>query len=124
MKEYGFTFFRCKTNYERGRHEDFLRSTWLRPEDMAEYEPLVDVVKLATRRHPYPAKVLEAYATGRYAGNLADLMDPAHSFPFSFDNAIFNASPLWREIRSCPHANNCRHCGKCTTFYERMRNGQ
>lgn len=114
MQDYGFTFFRCKTNYERGRYEDFLRSTWIRPEDMPMYEPLVDVVKLATRRHPFPAKVLEAYATNRYDGDLADLMDPVHRFPFHFDNAALSASTLWPQILSCPHANNCRHCGKCS----------
>ena len=120
MKEYGFTFFRCKTNYERGRYEDFLRSTWIRPEDMAQYEPFVDVVKIATRRHPFPEKVLEAYATGHYDGDLAELMDPAHKFPFRFENAKFSASPLWPEIFACPHANNCRHCGKCTKMLEEL----
>ncbi len=118
-KEYDFTFFRCKTNYERGNYEDFVRATWLRPEDMFVYDPFVDIVKLATRRHPAPVKVLEAYATYSYDGNLADLMDPAHAFPKSFDNQSFEANEdLWREVRRCPDANNCKHCGKCTALME------
>jgi len=110
---FGFSVFRCKTNYERGRYEDFLRSTWLRPEDMARYEPHVDIVKIATRRHPDPVKVLDAYATRSYHGNLADLMDPAHAFPKSFDNDSFGKSTLWPSVLNCRDANNCRHCGKC-----------
>ena len=59
-------------------------------------------------------KVLDAYATYGYDGNLADLMDPAHRFPKSFDNKSFDASPLWPEVRSCRQANDCTHCGRCT----------
>lgn len=115
-ESFGFSVFRCKTNYERGNYEDFLRATWLRPEDLARYEPLVDVVKIATRRHPDPTGVLEAYATGSYHGDLAKLMDPVHDFPKGFDNDRFGVSPLWPEVLACRDANNCRHCGKCTAL--------
>jgi len=113
MKEYGFDFFLCRTNYARGRYEDFLRSTWIRPEDLPRYEEHVDIVKLATRRHPHPVEVLDAYATYAYDGNLADLMDACHTFPKSFDNRRFDGNPLWDAVRACPDANDCRHCGKC-----------
>jgi len=113
---FGFSVFRCKTNYERGHYEDFLRSTWIRPEDLPRYEAHVDFVKLATRRHPDPVKVLDAYATHSYHGNLADLMDPAHRFPKSFDNDSFGKSLLWGKVLNCREANNCRHCGACTAM--------
>lgn len=120
-KDYGFSFFRCKTNYERGRFEDFLRATWLRPEDMPRYEPYVGIVKLATRRHPDPVKVLNAYATCAYEGNLADLMDPAHAFPGSFENGRFNAAAgLWEAVRDCPRADNCNHCGQCAALMKEV----
>ena len=119
-EKFGFSVFRCKTNYERGNYEDFLRATWIRPEDMALYEPYVDVIKIATRRHPDPVKVLEAYATCSYHGNLADLMDPAHVFPKSFDNARLGASELWPAVRDCRDANDCRHCGRCTALLEEV----
>jgi hypothetical protein len=112
-EEFDFSVFRCKTHYARGNFEDFLRATWLRPEDMPIYEPYVDVVKLATRRHPYPEKVINAYADCAYDGNLADLMDPVHEFPKPFDNTLIGSSPLWPEVRDCPHADNCLHCGRC-----------
>ena len=113
---FGFSVFRCKTHYAQGNREDFLRATWLRPEDLPLYEPLVDVVKLATRRHPDPGKIVRAYATCSYDGNLAELMDPAHAFPGSFDNAAFSASPLWPRVRECPRANDCVHCGTCSAL--------
>ena len=114
-EKFGFSVFVCKENYERGRYEDFLRSTWLRPEDLPRYEPLVDVVKLATRRHPFPGLIVEAYAKRSFCGNLVDLMDARHVMPVSFDNAAFDAERrLWDEVRECASANDCRHCGRCS----------
>jgi len=115
-ESFGFSVFRCKTTYARGKYEDFLRTTWLRPEDLPRYEPHVDLVKLATRRHPDPVKVVEAYATCSYYGNLAELMDPAHVFPKNFDNDSFSRSQVWPQVLTCRDANNCRHCGKCTAL--------
>ena len=120
-EQFGFSVFICKENYARGRHEDFLRSTWIRPEDLPEYEEHVDVVKLATRRHPHPVEVLNAYATYSYDGSLADLMDACHVFPKSFDNKSFDAAlPLWRQVRGCRDANDCRHCGRCAALMKEV----
>lgn len=115
-EQFGFSVFRCKTNFARGRYEDFLRATWIRPEDMVRYEPLVDVVKIATRRHPDPVKVLDAYATNAYCGNLAELMDPAHAFPKRFDNDRLGRSALWPSVLACREADSCRHCGRCAAL--------
>ena len=117
-EQFDFSVFRCKTNYERGNYEDFLRATWIRPEDLPLYEEHVEIVKLATRRHAHPVEVLNAYATYAYDGNLADLMDPVHAFPKAFDNKAFDTTPLWPEVRSCTQANDCTHCGKCTKLLE------
>ena len=115
MRDFDFSYFLCKRVFaDPARAEDFLRATWLRPEDMNSYEPLVDFVKIATRRHPDPVKVLDAYATMSYKGDLAELMDPPHRFKRPFLNERFDADPaLWREVRECRDANDCRHCGKC-----------
>ena len=112
-EKFGFTNFLCRTVFELGRHEEFLRAIWIRPEDLPRYEPYVDVVKLATRRHPNPDKILAAYATCSYAGDLAEIMDPFYRFPNTMDNAALGASPLWPEVRDCPDAGRCRGCGKC-----------
>ena len=115
-EQFGFSVFRCKTNYDRGNYEDFLRATWIRPEDLPLYEEHVEVVKLATRRHAHPVEVLNAYATYSYDGDLALLTDPSYPFPQAFDNAALGASSLWPQVRSCPDANDCRHCGRCTAL--------
>lgn len=115
-RKFDFSVFLCRENYAHGRLEDFFRSTWLRPEDLPLYEPLVDVVKLATRRHAFPEKIVAAYATRSYDGNLADLMDARPETPGSFDNRALGASSLWQEVRECPDANDCSHCGRCAAL--------
>ncbi|MGN0832020.1 MAG: hypothetical protein ACI4RD_00045 [Kiritimatiellia bacterium] len=116
--KFGFSAFRCRTNFERGNYEDFLRAIWIRPEDLPRYEPHVSVVKLATRRHPNPAAIVRAYATYAYDGDLAAIMDPCYRFPKAMDNQSLGASPLWPEVRDCRDADNCRHCGKCTELLQ------
>lgn len=121
MKDFDFTYFLCKQTFAKIESaEDFLRATWLRPEDVARYEQYVDVIKIATRRHPNPVRVLDAYATNSYHGNLADLMDPVHAFPKSFENDRLGASSLWPEVFNCRDANNCKHCGKCTALLKEV----
>lgn len=115
-EKFGFSVFRCRTNFERGNYEDFLRAIWIRPEDLPLYEPHVGVVKLATRRHPNPGKIIAAYATRSYDGDLAEIMDPCFKFPMIIDNRRLGESPLWPEIRDCRDADNCRNCGKCTAL--------
>ena len=120
-EQFDFSVFICKENYAKGRYEDFLRATWLRPEDLTIYEPYLDIVKLATRRHPHPEKIIAAYATRRFDGNLAELMDAPHAFPKSFDNRSFDAAgDLWTRVRECPHANDCTHCGACTDLMKEV----
>lgn len=68
-----------------------------------------------TRRHRFPVKVLDAYATYSYDGNLLDLMDPVHSDLFApriVDNKAF-PHDFAETVGACPHANDCRHCGRC-----------
>ena len=114
---FGFSVFRCRTHYERGNYTDFLRAIWIRPEDLPRYERHVDVVKLATRRHPIPAQVIAAYASYSYAGDMAALTDPCFRFPYIVDNAALGKSPLWPAVRDCPHASDCAHCGKCAALW-------
>lgn len=123
--EYGFSFFRCKTHYARGNDEDFLRATWIRPEDLPRWEEHADVVKIATRRHPDPVAVLRAYATYSYDGDLAALMDPAHRLGSAIDNRrLGEAGALWEEVRGCRDADDCRHCGKCAELLKRVSVGR
>jgi collagenase-like PrtC family protease len=91
----------------------FLQNTWIRPEDISHYESLFDTVKLATRTHTNPRKVLAAYIRQRFDGNLPDLMEP--SFSSSFKNHIIDNTrfPLnWFE-KSSNCSRNCEQCGYC-----------
>lgn len=120
--KFDFSVFRCRTNYARRNWEDFIRATWIRPEDVPAFEPYVDVVKIATRRHRFPVKVLNAYASYSYDGNLLDLMDPVHSDLFAprvIDNKSF-PEDFASTVAACANANDCRHCGRCAAVLERV----
>ena len=96
---------------------DFLRGSWLRPEDLHLYAPCVDVIKLATRRHAAPRMVIAAYTSGSFDGNVLNLTEPCFSSaaaPWILDNRRLSAADL---PGLC--ATNCRHCGKCEAVLAR-----
>lgn len=123
-EKFSFSTFRCRTNYERGNYADFLRGNWLRPEELPEYEKFASVVKLATRRHPDPERIIRAYATYSYDGDLTKITDPFFDFPVRIDNAALGRSALWPETRNCPHVHDCRRCGKCDRLLEEISKGE
>lgn len=122
-KEYDFSFFKCKTRFDREKgFEDIIRATWIRPEDVPLFEPYVSLFKLAIRRHPHPLKVLKAYADYTYDGNLLDLLDPVHTtlFPFEINNKAFPKDFAISGIgNTC--AQNCTHCGRCSQILEAVK---
>ena len=92
---------------------EFLRATWIRPEDIRKYEPWFSSAKLATRMHMFPRKVVNAYVRGRYRGNLLDLTEPSLS---SFlRGTVLDATRMpedWFTVTtSC--SRNCESCGYC-----------
>ena len=90
---------------------DFLRSGWIRPEDTAKYETLVDVVKLATRNTSSIRMILDAYISGEFDGNMLDLTEPAFSNLFApaiLDNRLLEGFELPAECSA-----NCSGCGRC-----------
>lgn len=111
----------CWTLYrEAANFPEILKATWIRPEDLARYAGLVDVVKLATRQHANPDMVIGAYARGRFDGNLLDLFEPGFSpafYPTFIDNAAF--PPDWFE-RTSACARECVGCGFCEAVYGRV----
>ena len=100
---------------QKKRWADFLRCTWIRPEDIHVFEPELETIKLSTREAKYPLEIVEAYVNGSYDGNLVRLMDPIHAFgfrPYRIDNKSFPADWVTSGIAGkC--AENCTHCGKC-----------
>ena len=95
------------------KRDAFLKGSWLRPEDLLNYEGAVDIVKLATRVHSNPRLVVNAYTLGSFAGNIADLLEPTFSMLFApaiIANRKFPAN--WFEVTS--HCRkDCQNCSFC-----------
>ena len=108
----------CWQRYQKRENwSDFLRGSWIRPEDTAEYAPYVDIIKLATRQHTLPRMVISAYTSGRFDGNLLNLTEPCFASAFSpyvLDNRALDGIEL---PGAC--AANCSHCGRCGEILER-----
>ncbi|MBC7321190.1 hypothetical protein H5T89_11175 [bacterium] len=99
-----------------------LQGTWIRPEDLHNYEGLFSVVKLATRMHSRPRLVLNAYINRNYYGNLLDLFEPGLSsifFPYIIDNKKFPEDWFHRTSacdRKCDRCNYCKDVLKEVLF--------
>jgi collagenase-like PrtC family protease len=90
-----------------------LENTWVRPEDIHNYEGIFDTVKLATRMHELPGLVIGAYARGYHIGNTLDLFEPAQGraiAPYIINNSAF-PSDWFEKTSSC--SKNCEKCGYC-----------
>lgn len=65
-------------------------TSFIRPEDVYLYEGLTPAMKLATRVHSNPVRILRAYIdNAKCVGNLAGLLEPDHSgtiYPFVLEN--------------------------------------
>ena len=101
---------------------EFLRCSWIRPEDIPVFEPSLETIKLSTREARYPLEIVEAYVNGSYDGNLLRLMDPYHAFGFRpnrIDNKSFPADWVTSGI-AAKCAENCTHCGKCDKILKQV----
>jgi collagenase-like PrtC family protease len=99
---------------------DLLRATWIRPEDIGNYEGFFDIVKIATRLNPAPALVLRAYAQGFWKGNLTDLFEPQLSSviaPRVLDNTAFGGD--WFQTTSVCRR-HCEDCSYCEDTYHQI----
>ncbi len=110
----------CRAYYADHRHRvNFLQGSWLRPEDISVHRRFfAGNYKLATRAHDDPRQVIHAYTTGRFYGNLLDLMEPGFSnmfSPFMIDNRRFPAE--WAE-KSMSCSMRCHKCDYCTGVYQ------
>jgi len=97
-----------------------LRGTWIRPEDIDFYAGVTGVMKLATRRHDDPRRVVEAYAGRRFAGNLLTLLEPSF-LPVmggrALDNARFPSDWIGR-VTACSRV--CETCGYCGEVFRQV----
>ena len=102
----------CWERYRKKEfRSDFLRGSWIRPEDTEKYAPYIDIMKLATRQHVSPRMIIAAYTGGWFNGNLYDLTEPCFAGLFApeiLDNRALDGVEL---PGLC--ASNCTRCGKC-----------
>jgi len=100
---------------DRANWVALLQATWIRPEDLGHYGEHFAIAKLATRMHSNPSRVIGAYVSGRFAGNLLDLLEPGYSDLLQgcvLDNTRF--PPDWHEkVTSCQReCEGCSYCGE------------
>lgn len=105
---------------DRENHHCVLENTWIRPEDIHNYEGLCDIIKLATRMHALPGMVIDAYAREQYSGNLLDIFEPGHGpalAPVVVDNDRF-PTDWFERTTACDKC--CERCGYCRSVAERV----
>jgi len=98
----------------------FLQNSWIRPEDIHNYDRYFSLAKLATRTHSNPRKVIEAYCKGRFKGNLIDLLEPGHNpifFPYVIDNSRFPGD-WFQTTANCDK--RCHKCSYCSQVMEKV----
>ena len=86
---------RC-TTYRLNNPVEFIRSLWIRPEDISYYEGVgIDGIKLVDRgmKTESIALIVNAYLARRHDGNLLDLM------PHATKNIMFQDSKPWHKLR-------------------------
>ncbi len=107
---------------DRTRQEQYLRDTnFIRPEDIPLYEPYFAAVKLATRTNRNPVRVMDAYLSGSYCGNLMELMEPDHAeafYPAILENSRIPAE-FGNHVLNCPK--NCGTCDYCKTVFNNAK---
>ncbi len=105
---------------DRKNWHKVLQNTWIRPEDIHNYDDIFDTVKLATRLHNRPQLVIGAYARRKFYGNLLDLFEPGFgtaTAPFIFDNQVF-PEDWFQKISNCDK--QCHKCGYCESVLEKI----
>lgn len=82
----------CRKYLAQENNREWLLSgtNYIRPEDVYLYEGITPAMKLATRVHKNPIKILRAYIdNAKCVGNLTELLEPDHSgtiYPYVLDN--------------------------------------
>ncbi len=111
----------CRTVLSRAEIQwKLLTQNWIRPEDLHHYDSLFDTVKVATRAHDNPRKVVAAYARERYRGNLLDLLEPGNS-PLIPGNILDNGAfpdDWFEQTTQCDR--DCVDCLYCRRTFRQV----
>ena len=111
----------CQRYYANPEHwVSFLQNSWVRPEDVNYYRDIFSTLKLATRTHANPRKVVQAYSEQTFSGNLLDLLEPGYGpafFPYLIDNTKF-PSDWFKQTTECDK--KCHKCNYCASILKKV----
>jgi len=105
-----WNYYREKANWVA-----FLQNSWVRPEDLHRYEDYFPMVKLATRMHDHPARVIRAYSRRQFDGNLMELLEPGHAPLFEgflIANGRFPADWFDKTTACGKRCHCCNYCAE------------
>jgi collagenase-like PrtC family protease len=96
-----------------------IRSPWIRPEDLKDYEAIgIDNFKITGRANTvnWIINCMKAYAQRSFEGNLLELIDCPSELGYTFylDNALLDGSiKQWKSCKKI--CDECRYCDELTT---------
>ncbi len=96
-----------------------IRSPWIRPEDLKDYEAIgIDNFKITGRANTvnWIINCMKAYAQRSFEGNLLELIDCPSELGYTFyvDNALLDGSiKQWKNCKKI--CDECRYCDELTT---------
>lgn len=107
----------CTNLYEQNPYM-MLTNNVVRPEDLKEYEGISDMFKLVGRTTDDDTllKMIHAYSTESYHGNLVEIVDKGFSKFINLPNDQLDE--LFEQKSNC--IKNCQNCSKCKTLYKRI----
>lgn len=107
----------CTNLYEKNPYM-MLTNNVVRPEDLKEYEGISDMFKLVGRTTDEETllKMIHAYSTESYHGNLVEIVDKGFSeFIYLPNNQL---DSLFEQKSNC--IKNCQNCSKCKNLYKKI----
>lgn len=117
-KGYDLDYAMSCTNLYRKNPYMMLTNNVVRPEDLKEYEGISDMFKLVGRTTDEETllKMIHAYSTESYHGNLVEIVDKGFSEFINLPNNQLDS--LFVQKSSC--IKNCQNCSKCKTLYRKI----
>ena len=109
----------CTGVYTREPHM-MLTNNVIRPEDLEKYKDITEMFKLVGRTTDDDTllKMIHAYSTGEYHGNLVDIVDKGFSEFVNLPNEKLDG--LFEQKTTCKK--NCQSCNKCKRLYMKINN--
>ena len=105
---------------EAANRVKLLQGGWIRPQDLIRVESYFDTIALLSNDIQQAMKVLSAYTTGQWDGDLLELLEPCHAGMEEIPPLRNDALPddWFEKTTSCGHA--CDDCDYCAEILRKM----